>query len=145
MFTTDSFLHSSICLLSKVIIFQQCYFEELNNKLLQNIVAFENRLREEEISIGKTPNLSKNHEKEHVSEVKKEKKKIESKDKFYSFSVVKGLYKCEVEGCTNTYRTKENLRLHYKNIHLKMKPYKCSYCELQFSHRNGNYNIIYNI
>ena len=39
--------------------------------------------------------------------------------------------------CGKVYRSKENVCLHYQNIHLKKKPYKCEYCNREFSHRNG--------
>lgn len=39
--------------------------------------------------------------------------------------------------CFKVYNSKENMILHFKNIHLKQKPYKCSYCSAGFSHRNG--------
>ena len=39
--------------------------------------------------------------------------------------------------CGKIYRSKENLTLHYKNIHLGKKPYKCEFCNCCFSHRNG--------
>ena len=43
-------------------------------------------------------------------------------------------YKCE---CGKIFSTEENQRLHYINIHLHEKPYKCSFCGEGFSHRNG--------
>jgi hypothetical protein len=46
-------------------------------------------------------------------------------------------FKCEVNACEKIYRSKENLTLHIKNIHLNLKPYKCSFCSSTFSHRNG--------
>jgi hypothetical protein len=51
------------------------------------------------------------------------------------------LYKCDYEGCEKVYRSKENMTLHFKNVHLKLKPYKCRFCTSTFSHRNGNYFI----
>ena len=39
--------------------------------------------------------------------------------------------------CGKIYRSKENVSLHYQNIHLKKKPYKCDFCGCEFSHRNG--------
>jgi hypothetical protein len=47
------------------------------------------------------------------------------------------LFKCDYDGCDKAYKSKENLNLHVKNKHLGIKPYQCSYCKLQFSHRNG--------
>lgn len=51
-------------------------------------------------------------------------------------------FKCEIEGCHKAYKSKENLILHHKNKHLGVKPYKCRFCDMRFSHRNGKY--IYN-
>jgi hypothetical protein len=45
------------------------------------------------------------------------------------------LFNCEL--CTKKYRSRENLYLHIRNIHLNEKPYKCDYCGLGYSHRNG--------
>lgn len=53
------------------------------------------------------------------------------------------LYKCTFESCMKAYKSKENLTLHFKNIHLKEKPYTCKFCKATFSHRNGNLNIIF--
>ena len=39
--------------------------------------------------------------------------------------------------CGKIYRSKENVSLHYQNIHLKKKPYKCDFNNCEFSHRNG--------
>lgn len=50
-------------------------------------------------------------------------------------------FKCTVKNCNKEYKSKENLKLHYKNIHLKQKPYKCQYCIAFFSHRNGKNKI----
>jgi hypothetical protein len=60
--------------------------------------------------------------------------KIEKDSKITNFP-------CEYSNCKKTYKSKENLKLHVKNIHLKEKPYSCSYCHKTFSHRNGNYII----
>lgn len=46
-------------------------------------------------------------------------------------------YKCGYENCCKSYKSKENLILHYKNKHLSLKPYQCDYCSMSFSHRNG--------
>lgn len=46
-------------------------------------------------------------------------------------------FPCSFDGCEKVYKSKENLTLHYKNIHLKEKPYSCKFCNSQFSHRNG--------
>lgn len=52
------------------------------------------------------------------------------------------LFICNHMGCEKSYKSKENLTLHIKNIHLKEKPYSCSYCSSLFSHRNGIYFLI---
>ena len=46
-------------------------------------------------------------------------------------------YCCFYKGCPKAYKSKENLNLHVKNIHLKEKPYSCRFCQSVFSHRNG--------
>jgi uncharacterized C2H2 Zn-finger protein len=48
-------------------------------------------------------------------------------------------FNCEVNGCGKIYRSKENLSLHIKNIHLNLKPYRCRFCSSTFTHRNGIY------
>ncbi len=47
-------------------------------------------------------------------------------------------FPCTFEGCEKVYKSKENLTLHYRNIHLKERPYSCKFCNSLFSHRNGN-------
>jgi uncharacterized Zn-finger protein len=97
--------------------------------------------------------------KEVKKSIKKEKKKAAEKQTCGSCQMVfkhKWIYerhleshstakyfKCQVEGCNKSYKSKENLKLHQKNIHENIKPYTCTYCELKFSHRNGkNRNYI---
>lgn len=46
-------------------------------------------------------------------------------------------FKCLFLDCPKIYKSKENMIFHYKNVHLKMKPFKCNFCEVAFSHRNG--------
>jgi hypothetical protein len=62
-------------------------------------------------------------------------------DNIINYSIVKQqrkrFFKCDYSNCNKLYRTKENLILHYKNKHLLEKPFKCSYCDMAFSHRNG--------
>ena len=63
---------------------------------------------------------------------------------FYLFNIAKKnfhTYKCDYEDCNKIYKSKENLKLHIKNIHLKEKPYSCRFCDSLFSHRNGK-NLI---
>jgi hypothetical protein len=49
-------------------------------------------------------------------------------------------FPCNHHGCEKVYKSKENLTLHYKNIHLREKPYSCKFCNSLFSHRNGKLN-----
>jgi hypothetical protein len=68
------------------------------------------------------------------------KKKFKTKkrfDKHVKSHFYHNVYKCEYENCPKVYRSKENLTLHIKNIHLNIKPYRCTFCKLEFSHRNG--------
>ncbi len=58
-------------------------------------------------------------------------------DKHFQAHVKCAQFKCPFKGCEKEYRSKENMNLHYKNIHLNDKPYKCKYCSSLFSHRNG--------
>jgi hypothetical protein len=53
------------------------------------------------------------------------------------------LFKCDYENCDKAYKSKENLNLHIKNKHQNIKPYKCQFCELEFSHRNGKYSFLF--
>jgi len=45
---------------------------------------------------------------------------------------------CHFFPCMKTFKSRENLDLHILNIHLKIKPFKCKFCERKFSHRNGS-------
>jgi hypothetical protein len=47
------------------------------------------------------------------------------------------VFKCVEINCGKVYKSKENLVLHIKNIHMNIKPYKCKFCNNSFSHRNG--------
>ena len=47
------------------------------------------------------------------------------------------IHKCDFPNCGKSYKSKENLNLHVKNKHLGVKPYKCSFCDFLFTHRNG--------
>lgn len=46
-------------------------------------------------------------------------------------------FKCTLGNCGKAYKSMENLTLHIKNKHFNQKPYKCSYCNNKYSHRNG--------
>jgi uncharacterized Zn-finger protein len=50
-------------------------------------------------------------------------------------------FKCEFNDCGKKYKSKENLVLHIKNIHMKLKPYRCRFCDASFSHRNGKITV----
>jgi len=56
-------------------------------------------------------------------------------------SINKKIFPCTYDKCEKIYKSKENLTLHYKNIHLREKPYSCKFCNSRFSHRNGIYKI----
>ena len=57
-------------------------------------------------------------------------------------SKYKKTFTCPDQECGKVYKSKENLTLHYRNIHLKEKPYNCKFCTAVFSHRNGKINLI---
>jgi hypothetical protein len=65
----------------------------------------------------------------HPKTLYEENKKINEKKKYN--------LKLFICFCGKIYRSKENLILHFKNIHLGKKPYKCEFCNCSFSHRNG--------
>lgn len=49
---------------------------------------------------------------------------------------------CHFFPCMKAFKSRENLDLHILNIHLKMKPFVCDYCDKKFSHRNGILTLI---
>jgi aspartate carbamoyltransferase regulatory subunit len=51
------------------------------------------------------------------------------------------IFKCNFNNCGKSYKSKENLTIHYQNKHEGIKPFKCSFCNNMFSQRNGK-NII---
>lgn len=68
------------------------------------------------------------------------KKKFKNKKRFDKHILTHfylNVYKCEYDNCHKEYKSRENLTLHVKNIHLNIKPYSCIYCFRGFSHRNG--------
>ena len=108
-------------------------------------------LKQEEIlkNGNEKNNIIKKPQKFIITRLETNKKKIldnisiqteNSSNKENSFSKLKfnnkqiKLFKCI---CGKVFHTKENQILHFKNIHLHQKPYKCSYCDSKFSHRNG--------
>ncbi len=121
----------------------------LNTDLdLENIFTIISK-GEKEINIIKEKEKKKNEKEENNKLEKIKLKKLESiqteysstkedipqltKKKNLSNKKIK-LFKCI---CGKVFHTKENQTLHFKNIHLKQKPYKCSFCDCKFSHRNG--------
>ena len=92
-------------------------------------------------------NIFKNqHLTDEVSLFKKEDAKIlvtNTTQETILIKEVKKLFVCEYQNCDKQYKAKENLSLHIKNIHLKIKPYKCRFCALNFSHRNGNFFLYF--
>jgi hypothetical protein len=85
----------------------------------------------ESFQIGSQLNLSEESEKSFYSYDNRNDSKIS-----ISKSFKRGrLFACNA--CDKVYKSKENQTLHYKNIHLKLKPYNCRYCSSVFSHRNG--------
>ena len=77
----------------------------------------------------------------HKNFVKKEKVSKESLKRIKKQLNIRE-HKCIENGCNKVYRNKENLKLHFLNIHIGLKPYECNYCTRRFSHRNGNSSLI---
>lgn len=90
-----------------------------SNHITNNKIPFENK---SDIS---SLNLNSNSNETNSKEMKSKKK---HKSSLIFFICGK---------CMKIYKSKENTLLHYKNVHLKEKPYICSYCNVGFSHRNG--------
>jgi hypothetical protein len=83
-----------------------------------------------------SPNICNNSSSELMNSLTKSKsfhKKHKSETMFHS----EKQFECEYENCIKIYKSKENLSLHIKNIHMNIKPYSCRYCNALFSHRNG--------
>jgi hypothetical protein len=85
----------------------------------------------ESFQIGSELNLSEESEKSFYSYDNRN----DSKFTISKSSKKERIFSCSE--CIKVYKSKENLTLHYKNIHLKLKPYSCKYCTSVFSHRNG--------
>ena len=96
----------------------------------KNITLCEKKINENDIKqIDESTSIENLNEKkddkiENINKRKKKKNKKKEKTIFQCF-------------CGKQYNSKENYNLHYKNIHLQIKPYKCNFCEIYFSHRNG--------
>jgi hypothetical protein len=58
-------------------------------------------------------------------------------DRHYLSHKASKVFSCTHKDCLKAYKSKENLTLHIKNIHLNLKPYSCKFCPSVFSHRNG--------
>ena len=47
------------------------------------------------------------------------------------------IYKCSWNECAKSFTTKYNLDVHYKSVHLKQKPFKCSNCNKPFASKSA--------
>lgn len=98
-------------------------------------------LKENIFQIKKVPHpmllMTSSNENDTITTEDEEDVETMKKEKATSKAKPRKVFKCDYSGCHKTYLSKENLKLHYLNIHLKEKPYQCSYCGLKFSHRNG--------
>ena len=100
---------------------------DINNNNKPKERKIENVLNDKK-NINKKPEIKNKSSPSSINEGIKFKTMIKNMEKFYM---------CNYKDCQNLYRSKENLVLHYKNKHLKEKPYHCSFCKATFSHRNG--------
>ncbi len=106
---------------------------EENDSEFFKIINIENEINSEFI----IKNENETEEKKNNEKNEKEKKIRVIKQKYRRKKrnkKGKKIYKCI---CGKEFHTKENQKLHFQNIHLKQKPYKCSFCDCRFSHRNG--------
>ena len=44
---------------------------------------------------------------------------------------------CHFYPCMRKFTSRENLDIHISNIHLKLKPFQCKFCQSKFSHLSG--------
>ena len=87
---------------------------------------------------GRKKSESSKNLKEKMKEIKYSCDNLEEVKEKNGNKVKLKLLKCTYQGCMKAYKSKENLTLHFRNIHLKEKPYNCKFCKAMFSHRNGN-------
>ena len=122
--------------------------DSINNlKSLFSIESKEN-INEKTVNIKSVENCS-NKEKKVKNDKKVFKCSFDNCEKIFNYKWILDrhlnshfsfrLFKCESENCGKAYKSKENLNLHVKNKHMNQKPYKCSFCDLKFSHRNGKF------
>jgi uncharacterized Zn-finger protein len=94
----------------------------------------------------KNENDSRNNQNEHFCIFEKCKKKFVTSNELkdhYLLHMTSKSFKCEFKNCEKVYKSRENLVLHIKNIHMKLKPYRCRFCDGSFSHRNGKIAFIF--
>lgn len=83
----------------------------------------------------KQVNIKKTEKKEETEEEKNKDIIINKKtDKNSKNNLNPKKFICE---CGKIFKTDENRKLHYMNIHLHLKPYQCDYCNTKFTHRTG--------
>ena len=111
----------------------------------QETKEFDESIRKNESNLKDIKIL--NHNPLHICNFYKCFRKFKTKDNLkdhYKSHMTSKAFLCEFSGCEKIYKSKENLILHIKNIHLKLKPYRCRFCDTFFSHRNGNFNFYNN-
>lgn len=119
------------------------FMNHMKNGILENDTAsgiLEESNKKIYTKLGEISKKIINIEEEHLCVCEKCLKKFKTKEDLkyhYQFHLTSKTFHCEYINCGKIYKSKENLVLHIKNIHLKLKPYRCRFCDSSFSHRNG--------
>lgn len=115
-------------------------YREINYTKLSNEIKYNNLIKEKileeknETKFISDKEIKKNDETTHYESQKKRINNKNKKKKKKSNKKKKTIFNCF---CGKNFNSKENYNLHYKNIHLNIKPYQCDFCKVSFSHRNG--------
>lgn len=123
-----------------------CYFEKKDNGIETDIFKFFNNQEQSSfnnLQIMLSSSFSfilsnKNFNKKDILDINPKPKITKTNKK----NILKK-FPCPFIGCKKIYKSKENLTLHFRNIHLKEKPYSCKFCKSLFSHRNGKSNNLF--
>jgi len=116
-------------------------------KKLKNVIPdnLGEKIQQPDQNFLNNDNYSRNNQNEHFCIFDKCKKKFATANELknhYVLHMTSKTFKCDFRSCEKVYKSKENLVLHIKNIHMKLKPYRCRFCDASFSHRNGKIEFL---